>query len=119
LAHWLRSERIAISLLKRADWHLESAVDAFFSSGGAGLTAGPRVDTAKIGSLFDRYKGACPSWHQSLCAGDPRSGIVSHAACLVEDGDDTIGISGLERFCSDLGVEPTDMIMLLIAWKVD
>mmetsp|Transcript_5125 Transcript_5125/g.15623 ORF Transcript_5125/g.15623 Transcript_5125/m.15623 type:complete len:257 (-) Transcript_5125:700-1470(-) len=86
------SERVAISMLKRTDWHLESAVDTFFSaSGGGGFSAGPRVDTAKIGKLFDSYR---------------------------DEGEEDIGISGLERFCSDLGVEPTDVIMLLIAWRM-
>eukprot|EP00967_Tisochrysis_lutea_P050145 scaffold61589_cov29-Tisochrysis_lutea.AAC.2 len=58
-------------MLKRTDWHLESAVDTFFSaSGGGGFSAGPRVDTAKIGKLFDSYRGAllrCPEFFPVSC----------------------------------------------------
>lgn len=34
-----------------------------------------------------------------------------------DDGEDAILAQGMETFCSDLGVEPTDFIVLLIAWR--
>jgi len=57
----LHSERVAISVLKRNDWNLEAGVDAFFAMGmGTGASAAPRVDSAKIGQLFETYKGGRP-----------------------------------------------------------
>ena len=79
-------EHLAIELLRMTDWSLEAAADAFFTGGGA--SADPDVDEEKIAALFDKYKEA--------------------------DDSDTIQISGVEQFCKDLGVDPTDPIMLLI-----
>jgi len=83
------SERSAIECLKRFDWNLEGAVDAFFSSGGR--SAGPQVDSAKIRQWFDSYK-------------DGESG--------------TIQVDGMEKFCTDIGVDPSDVLMLIIAWQM-
>ena len=53
------SDLVAIAVLKRSEWNLEAAVDGFFSMGvGMSTMSGPQVDTAKIGQLFDGYKGA-------------------------------------------------------------
>lgn len=42
-----------------------------------------------------------------------------HALRVVAEADsDTIQIDGLERLCSDLGVDPTDPVMLMIAWQM-
>lgn len=30
-----------------------------------------------------------------------------------------VGPEGIERFCKDLGVEPENIAMLVIAWKMD
>lgn len=37
---------------------------------------------------------------------------------MAEADSDTIQVDGIERLCADLGVEPTDPIMLLIAWQM-
>ena len=34
-----------------------------------------------------------------------------------DEGEDAILAEGIEKFCIDLGVEPTDYIVLLIAWR--
>ena len=34
-----------------------------------------------------------------------------------DEGEDAILAEGMEKFCIDLGVEPTDFIVLLIAWR--
>ena len=52
----LLSERGAIDLLKRHDWVIEAAVDAYFSGGGS-QSGPPAVDQGKLGKLFDTYKG--------------------------------------------------------------
>lgn len=60
----------------------------FFLGGG---TSASQVDAGAIASLFEKYK---------------------------EAGEESIQIPGIEKFCSDLGVEPTDTIMLIIAWQM-
>ena len=82
------SERVATDLLKRFDWNLEPAVDSYFANGGRSLV--PQVDQEKIAALFDQFK----------------------------DDDDSIQIEGMEKFCKELQVDPTDMIMLVIAWQM-
>lgn len=48
------------------------------------------VDLAKINALFAKYK---------------------------DDTDDAILADGMEKFCQDLGVDPTEFIVLVLAWK--
>lgn len=84
------SEAQAIQLLQCVDWALEAAADSFFLHGGGGSSRS-QVDASKIAALFDGYK---------------------------EDDDDTIQVGGLEQFCKDLEVDPSDPIMLLIAWRM-
>ena len=87
------SEKIGVELLSVFGWSLEAAVDAFFTGGAGhlGSSAGPAVDTAKVAEVFAKYK-------------EP-------------DGDE-IQVSGTERFCTDLGVDPSDPIMLVICWQM-
>ena len=49
------SESRAIDLLSQTGWVLEQAADAFFMGGGGSVAT---VDAAKVGELFDHYKGA-------------------------------------------------------------
>ena len=86
------NEKVAIELLSVFGWNLEAAVDAFFTggSGAFGGSSGPAVDAAKVAEVFAKYK---------------------------DDGEETIGVSGTERFCTDLGVDPSDPVMLLICWQ--
>ena len=39
-----------------------------------------------------------------------------HRVASAEPDEDTIQVSGVERLCADLGVDPSDPIMLMIAW---
>ncbi|XP_027052103.1 DCN1-like protein 3 [Pocillopora damicornis] len=48
------------------------------------------VDESKIASLFGKYK---------------------------DDTEDAILADGMEKFCQDLGVDPTEFIVLVLAWK--
>lgn len=82
------SEAVSISALKRFDWQLESAVDYYFQHGSS---AAPRADAAKVAALFESYK---------------------------EPGAESIQVHGVERFCQDLQVDPSDPIMLMIAWRM-
>jgi DCN1-like protein 1/2 len=84
-----RSEPMAIDLLKKMDWQVDAAADRFFMSGGGPAVT---VDAAKVEQLFQSY--------------------------AAKDGGEQIEIAGIEQLCSDLGVDPTDPIMLLIAWQM-
>uniref|UniRef100_A0A7S0IWR0 Defective in cullin neddylation protein n=1 Tax=Calcidiscus leptoporus TaxID=127549 RepID=A0A7S0IWR0_9EUKA len=84
------SERVAGDMLKRYDWMLEQAVDAFFS-GAASRASIPPVDDAKLIKWFDTYKDV----------------DAEH-----------IGVPGIEKLCAELDVDPTDVVMLMIAWKM-
>ncbi|MBV96683.1 DCN1-like protein 4, partial [Eschrichtius robustus] len=33
--------------------------------------------------------------------------------------DDVVGPEGMEKFCEDIGVEPENVVMLVLAWKLD
>ncbi|XP_022250562.1 DCN1-like protein 4 isoform X1 [Limulus polyphemus] len=35
------------------------------------------------------------------------------------DDPDIIGPDGMEKFCEDIGVEPEDVVMLVLAWKME
>ena len=45
-------------------------------------------------------------------------GVGCRPAVCAEGGEETIQIPGIERLCVDLSVDPTDPIMLLIAWRM-
>jgi DCN1-like protein 1/2 len=96
-------EDVAINALKQFEWNLEVACDNYFanpdafavkakSGGGSATTkrAGP-VDPAKIDSLFETYR-------------DPDSDVIGSEG-------------GMERFFEDLGVDPEDLVTLIIAWQ--
>jgi len=87
------SEKTAIEVLKKHDWNLELAVDTYFSTpqqsqDAPGTTT--KTDTNKIEILFNKYKD--PS------SVDPK----------IEDG--------LALFAKDLGLDPDDVLMMVIAW---
>ncbi|XP_023226656.1 DCN1-like protein 4 isoform X5 [Centruroides vittatus] len=35
------------------------------------------------------------------------------------DDPETVGPEGMEKFCEDIGVEPENIVMLVLAWKMD
>uniref|UniRef100_UPI0037E84FF4 DCN1-like protein 4 isoform X3 n=1 Tax=Semicossyphus pulcher TaxID=241346 RepID=UPI0037E84FF4 len=40
--------------------------------------------------------------------------------CLSKIGcDEVVGPEGMEKFCEDIGVEPENVVMLVLAWKLD
>lgn len=51
---------LALELLRRASWNLETAVDGFYAAGFSSKASRgrPPVDTSALEQLFDRYKGA-------------------------------------------------------------
>ena len=127
-----RSEKIGLELLTVFGWSLEAAVDAFFTGGAGqlGSSAGPAVDEAKVAEVFTKYKE--PDRDEIQVSADPWICMCTYtvpapwrAPPPVEDrGIDvysaTVGlqVSGTERFCTDLGVDPSDPIMLIICWQM-
>ncbi|CAE6475757.1 unnamed protein product [Rhizoctonia solani] len=79
----------ALSALKKHNYRLDAAVDAYYQ----GLTDSPpaQVSTQKLGALFDKYK-------------DPDSA--------------DIGITGTIQWCEDLGVDPEDVSLLAVAYEL-
>ena len=127
-----RSEKVGVELLTVFGWSLEAAVDAFFTGGAGqlGSSAGPAVDEAKVAEVFTKYKE--PDRDEIQVSADPWICMCTYtvpapwrAPPPVEDrGIDvysaTVGlqVSGTERFCTDLGVDPSDPIMLIICWQM-
>ncbi|XP_016143988.1 DCN1-like protein 4 isoform X2 [Sinocyclocheilus grahami] len=55
----------------------------------------------------------CLEWFYEY-AGPKKSIITSESGC-----DDVFGPDGMEKFCEDIGVEPENVVMLVLAWKLD
>ncbi|KAF8737860.1 Defective in cullin neddylation protein, partial [Rhizoctonia solani] len=85
----LASKEQALSALKKHNYRLDAAVDAYYQA----LTDAPpaQVSTQKLGALFDKYK-------------DPDSA--------------NIGINGTIQWCEDLGVDPEDVSLLAVACEL-
>ncbi|KAJ7395150.1 DCN1-like protein 4 [Pitangus sulphuratus] len=45
--------------------------------------------------------------------------IIIHERSLILGTDDIVGPEGMEKFCEDIGVEPENVVMLVLAWKLD
>lgn len=57
--------------------------------------------TTDVTSGFSNWK--CTTWFQEYAS---------------EDNDRLIGPEGMEKFCEDIGVEPENVLMLTLAWKL-
>ncbi|CAE6416991.1 unnamed protein product [Rhizoctonia solani] len=81
----------ALSTLKKHNYRLDAAVDAYYQA----ITDAPpaQVSIQKLGALFDKYKDK-----------DPDSS--------------NIGISGTIQWCEDLGVDPEDVSLLAVACEL-
>jgi DCN1-like protein 1/2 len=91
------SEKCAIEMLTNQNWNLEIAVDSFFNnppSNAYDEDFSGFVDENKILQLFGKYKS-----HEKE-----------------EEEEEKIKYEGLENFMKDLGVDPNDIIMLILAW---
>ncbi|KAJ4870465.1 hypothetical protein Rs2_47931 [Raphanus sativus] len=84
------SEKNALQTLKSSDWQLEAAYDVFYSK------PQPRSNNAagvrRLQELYNRYK-------------DPYSDMI-----LAE---------GISVLCSDLQVEPQDIVTLVLSWHMN
>lgn len=87
-------QRVAVECLQLGGWSVESAIDYFYSSGMAAMPtrSGPKLDRDAIHRLYLHYK-------------DPDS--------------DEILAEGIGKLCEDLGVEPDDIVMLVLSWHLN
>eukprot|EP00127_Corallochytrium_limacisporum_P004722 Clim_evm76s172 gene=Clim_evmTU76s172 len=83
------NSKTAIAVLSQANWRLELAIDRYLS--GHGNFEVSDIDAGKAEGFFNAYK-------------DDKSGIID--------------IDGIEKLCSDLEVEVTDVVVLMIACKM-
>lgn len=84
------SDKIASECLRATGWSVESAIDYFYSSGLQGSVL--NVDMRAIEALFARYQNG---------------------------SDGVIMAEGVGRFCDDLGVDPSDIVMLVLSWRLN
>eukprot|EP00026_Physarum_polycephalum_P015149 Phypoly_transcript_15771.p1 GENE.Phypoly_transcript_15771~~Phypoly_transcript_15771.p1 ORF type:complete len:288 (+),score=54.08 Phypoly_transcript_15771:111-866(+) len=85
------SEKVAIDLLKKFDWNVEVAIGGYFDSPHAQAEdPKSKIDTGKLDKTFLKYA-------------DP-----PHQDKIEE---------GMAAFIKDLGVDPEDIITLVLAWK--
>ena len=90
------SERDAIFLLNQNRWNVEQAAEAFFEGGytSAKTKKKKAIDKNLDNAWFDSYRE------------DP------------EDNPDMFEDEGIEKFCSDIGIDPQDVVVLVISWKM-
>ncbi|KAL4452395.1 hypothetical protein ABPG75_008057 [Micractinium tetrahymenae] len=84
---------VATRCLEAAGWSVEGAIDMYYSNGmhlaAGGRSSGPRLDRDAIHRLFLRYK---------------------------EADEELVGVEGISQLCADLGVEPDDIVVLVLSW---
>lgn len=84
------SEKVAGECLKKTSWNLEPAIDHFYSSGLAATSS--CTNQPQIHALYLKYK---------------------------EKDGDMIQADGVAAFCEDLGVDPADIVMLVISFHMN
>ncbi|KAJ0410945.1 hypothetical protein ATCC90586_004298 [Pythium insidiosum] len=91
------ADQTAQSYLEMFNWDLMRAVDRFYADGGEGMIDSsqddPSVSAEAIDGWFDQYA-------------DP-------------EDEDTINDDGILKFCEDIGVDAQDIVVLVIAWKME
>lgn len=84
--------KAAIECLQAANWSVEGGIDHYYSSGYAAAAARtPRVDRAALHQFYLAYK-------------DPDA--------------DAVLAEGIIRLCEDLGVDPEDVVLLVLSWHL-
>jgi DCN1-like protein 1/2 len=85
------SQAVAKRYLEANNWNINNAINDFYSKNPSGFEV-VKIDKKKLEELFEKYK-------------DP--------------SEDAILVEGTEEYCNDLEVDPTDVIMLIIAYHLD
>jgi DCN1-like protein 1/2 len=86
-------DHTATNCLTQNDWRLDMATDNFYQDPLKYFVEPPRasVDRKKIDILFNKYRNSLE--------------------------EDKMLADGVSRFCDDVGLDPTSLTVLLIAWK--
>ncbi|RLN55064.1 hypothetical protein BBJ29_006417 [Phytophthora kernoviae] len=92
------NDSTAKSYLEKFSWDLLRAVDEFYANGGESSASGPSKPVSTVSVE------AVNSWFNTYV--DP------------DDDEDTINEEGILKFCEDIGVDPQDIVVLVIAWKM-
>lgn len=84
--------------LEAAGWSVEGGIDLYYSNSmhlqTAGRSAGSaKLDRAAIHRLFQQYQEA--------------------------DEEGVMGVEGISQLCADLGVEPDDVVVLVLSWHLE
>ncbi|CAG8766010.1 20049_t:CDS:2, partial [Gigaspora rosea] len=95
------------------------AVDAFFNdqpsswrSFGSSQNSGS-PDVYKLNQIFSKYKGTLLWAFDSI--------LFTHLPpkLQIDKDEDAILVDGMLEYCSDLHVQPEDVVMLVIAWNLE
>lgn len=84
---------VGVRCLEAAGWSIEGAIEVYYTNGmhmQTSRSSAPRLDKDAIHRLFLGYK---------------------------DEDDDLIGVEGISQLCSDLGVEPDDIVVLVLSWR--
>ncbi|PRW57295.1 DCN1 2 [Chlorella sorokiniana] len=85
---------VAQRCLEAAGWSVEAGIEIFYSSGmhlQAARSGGSRLDRDAISRLFQRYRDT-------------------------DTDEEVIGVDGIQAMCEDLGVQPDDIVVLVLSW---
>ena len=101
------SKEQAAECLQSSQWNVEFAINLFFNSG---LTAGAPKDNSAIISLYERYKDQ--QQDAVLAEGKKTLSVPLSLGNLWRQYQH----AGIGRFCQDLKVDPSDIVMLVLSW---
>ncbi|CAH0489134.1 unnamed protein product [Peronospora farinosa] len=89
------NDSMAKSYLEKFSWDLMRAVDGFYANESEIFTLAKKstISMERVNAWFDSYI-------------DP------------DDDEDSINEEGILKFCDDIGVDPQDIVVLVIAWKM-
>eukprot|EP00695_Tsukubamonas_globosa_P003928 TRINITY_DN920_c0_g1_i1.p1 TRINITY_DN920_c0_g1~~TRINITY_DN920_c0_g1_i1.p1 ORF type:complete len:280 (+),score=105.98 TRINITY_DN920_c0_g1_i1:60-842(+) len=95
------SEKVAEVYCKRSGYDVERAIDDFYATGGSlGGASTSSVNKKNIEALFDKYKKI------SIEGGG-------------DEDSDVVQVPGIVQLAADLGVDVEDIIVLIVAWKME
>ncbi|KAK9765849.1 Scaffold-type E3 ligase [Basidiobolus ranarum] len=90
------SEKAARESLEAFDWNVQSAVDGYFGgsipSDNMNSHNSNPINYQYLSDVFEEYK---------------------------DSDEDAILVEGTEKYCNDLEVDPTDVVMLVVAWHLN
>jgi len=85
------SQTDSVKYMKKHDYRLDIAIDAYFESAASRTTASSTASsTHAITELFEKY----------------------------QDSPDSIGANGTMKLCEDLGIDPEDVVTLALAYEL-